>query len=354
MFNVGAVVESIRRHALAIVVVFALALAAGVGSSYVKTGDQAKEISEKAYTAEAVVYFTMDDTDSALVDAQSDRILSDARYTVISDSVAGQVRRTYGSEVTISSPWWVDEEKNARYYTNYVFVDAAAPMEETAIAAANDAAALAAAKMQETLPVQSAVVADAAYLKAGDASQASDRGAESLENIESAAETSKGISVKNLIIFGFVGLFGAIFVFACIDILSRRVRCERDIERMFDLSVLGTLRSKDDFAGVASALSVLLDRNKVDSLVVAGMCAADSAAVVAKGIEGGINKPLTCIDSLSSGNALTDVSLCSAVVLVFKEGAATGAQIDAALKALRIADVPVAGAILVSKKFQAK
>lgn len=350
MFNVGTVVESIRRHAIAIIVIFALALMAGVGSSYVKTGAQAKEISEKAYTAEAVVYFTMDDADAGLIDTESDRILSDARRTVLNDNVAGQIRRIYGSEVSISSPWWVDEEKNARYYTNYVFVDASAPTEETALAAANDAAQLAAQKMEETLPVQSAIVADAAYLKTGDGTKASDRGADELENIESAVETSSGISVKNLVIFGFVGLFGAIFVFACIDILSRRVRCERDIERMLDLTVLGSVKSDGDYPGVASALDVLLSRNKVESVAVAGICQADGAADAAQKISRNIDKTVICVDALANANALAKIASCDAVLLVFTEGAASGSEIDQALKIVRVSDVPVAGAILISKK----
>ena len=350
MFNVGAVVESIRRHVVAIIVIFVLALGAGVASSYVKTDDQAKEISEKAYTAEAVVYFTMEDMDTSLIDTQSDRMLSDARRTVLNDNVAGQIRCTYGSEVTVTSPWWLDEEKNARFYTNYVFVDVSAPTEEIALAAANDAAALAAQKMEETLPIKDAVVVDSAYLKAGDNTKVSDRGADKLENIESAVETSSSLSVKSLIIFGFVGLFGAIFVFACVDILSRRIRCERDIERMLDLSVLACVKTDADYARAASALSVLLARNGVDSVAIAGACPADGAAAAAQSISESMTQSVTCVDDLSSPAALASVASCGAVALVFTEGAASGAQIDQALKAVRIADVPVAGAILISKK----
>ena len=350
MFNVGSVVESMKRHALAILVIFVLALVAGVASSYVKTGDEAQELSDKAYTAEAVVYFTMNETDGSLVDTESDRLLSDARRTVLNDSVAGEIRRTYGSEVSVSSPWWNDDEKNARYYTNYVFVDVSAPTEEMALAAADDAAVLAAQKMEETLPIESAVVTETAYLKSGDGSQAADRGADELENIESAVDSSNSISAKKLRIFGFVGLFGAILVFACVDILSRRVRCERDIERMLDLNVLGYVKTNDDYEGVTGALDVLLARNNIDQLAVAGVCAADGASDAAQKIAVHAKCAVTCVESLGNAGAVAAVSSCGAVVLVFTEGAASGTQIDAALKTVRIADVPVAGALLISKK----
>ena len=350
MFNVGAVVESMRRHALAIVIIFVLALGAGVASSYVKTGEEAQTISEKAYTAEAVVYFTMKEVDSALVSAEAEKTLADARRTVLNDSVAGEIRRMYGSEIKIASPWWVDEEKNARYYTNYVFVDVSAPSEEIALAATNAAANLAAQKMEETLPVASAVVTDSAYLKSGDNTQASDRGVDELENIESAVETSNSISVKKLVVFGFVGLFGAIFVFACVDILSRRIRCEHDIERMLDLPVLAHIKSNDDYARAAAALEVVLSRNNIDTVALVGICPADGAKAVAQSLANTLKQSITCVDDCSSSDALASMTSCGALALVFTEGAASGAQIDAALKLVHIADVPVAGAILVSKK----
>ncbi len=349
MFNVGAVVQSIRRHAVAIIVIFALALAAGVGSSYLKTGDEAKKISEKAFTAEAVVYFTMNDVYGGMIEAESNFLISDARRTVVGDKVAGEIRRIYGSEVNVSSPWWEDEEKNARYYTHYVFVDVSAPTEEIALAAANEAAVRAATAMEETLPVKSAVVAEAAYVKQSDSTKAADRGTESLDNIESALVTSSSISVKKLVIFGFVGLFGAIFVFACVDILSRRIRSERDIEKMLDLTVLGTVKNDADYEGIAALLNVLLSRNSMKSLALAGVCASDGAADVFEKISPYLPQALSCVEALSENGSVATVAECESVALVLAEGAASGAQIDRALKALRVADVPVAGVVFIPK-----
>ena len=265
MFNVGAVVESMRRHWIAIVVIFALALGAGAASSFLKTGSEAQEISDKAYTAEASVYVTLEAVDGSMISEASDRLISDARRTVISDKVAGEIRRIYGNEVSVYSPWWLDEEKNARYYSHYIFVDVSAPTQEIALAATNDAAKLAAEVMATTLPVKSVAVAEEAYLKQGDGSQAADRGVDALEEIESAAVTSSAISVKKLVIFGFVGLFGAIFVFACVDILSRRIRSARDVERMLDLPVLGVIKGEEDYAGALAAADVLLNPTYSDN-----------------------------------------------------------------------------------------
>lgn len=349
MFNVGAVVESMRRHWIAIVVIFALALGAGAASSFLKTGSEAQEISDKAYTAEASVYVTLEAVDGSMISEASDRLISDARRTVISDKVAGEIRRTYGNEVSVYSPWWLDEEKNARYYSHYIFVDVSAPTQEIALAATNDAAKLAAEVMATTLPVKSVAVAEEAYLKQGDGSQAADRGVDALEEIESAAVTSSAISVKKLVIFGFVGLFGAIFVFACVDILSRRIRSARDVERMLDLPVLGVIKGEEDYAGALAAADVLLNRNNLNSLAVAGICQADGAAAMAAKAADYLDKPVTCIDALSEGSAVSNLAACEAVVLVISAGAASASQIDEALRALRIADVPVAGAVFVPK-----
>ena len=95
---------------------------------------------------------------------------------------------------------------------------------------------------------------------------------------------------------------------------------------------------------------MLLARNGVDSVAIAGACPADGAAAAAQSISESMTQSVTCVDDLSSPAALASVASCGAVALVFTEGAASGAQIDQALKAVRIADVPVAGAILISKK----
>ena len=350
MFNVGAVVDSIRRHLVAIIVIFVLALGAGVVSSYLKTSDEAQEINDKAYTAEATVYVTLENLDGSVVSEASDRLISDARRTVIGDAVAGEIRRTYGSEVTITSPFWEDSTKNDRFYTHYIFVDVSAPSEETALAAANQAVVLAADVMGKTLPVKSAIVSERAYLKQGDGASASDRGSGSLENIESAVVTSSSISVKKLLIFGFLGLFGAIFVFACLDILSRRVRSERDVERMLDLPVLGSAKDEADYEGIAAALKVLLKRNDIESVAIAGVCPADGAAHACEMVAKDIPQKAVCVESLVENGSVGVVAECQSVVLTLTEGAASGKEIDHALKTLRIADTPVAGVVFIPKK----
>ena len=352
MFSVGAVVESMRRHALAIVLIFALALGAGVASSYVKTDKEAQAISDNAYTAEAVVYFTVKDMDASAISTESNFLIADARRAVVNDSVAGEIRRMYGDVVSVSSPYWADEEKNERFLTHYVFVDVSAPTQEIALEAANKAAELAVERMESTMPITSATITDSAYIRSGDNTKAADRGTDDLEHIESAVETSQSISVKRLVIFGFVGLFGAIFVFACVDILSRRIRSERDIERMLDISTLAYVRTPDDYAQAGSALAVLLEHNNVSSVCVAGISEKDGAARVTQEIAGTISQEITCVESLCESGAVSRIAKCDSVVLVFTQAAATGAQIDQALKMVRIAQVPVAGAILVSKKLK--
>ena len=55
MFNFTTICESVKRHWIAIVLITALALVAGAGSSFVKSG---KVETAATYTAEASLYVT--------------------------------------------------------------------------------------------------------------------------------------------------------------------------------------------------------------------------------------------------------------------------------------------------------
>lgn len=351
MFNFATIMESVRRRWLIILVVTVVALAAGFGSAILKSSSQQESSGVTSYTAEAVIYFQVNENDASMsASYANDFLLTDARRTVLNDSVAGEVRRTYGEDIQVTTPFWMDTQKDSRYTGHYVFVDVSAPSKEIALDAANMAADLAAGEMQRTLPINRAIIVDEAYITPSSLTAAADRGSEELTVPEDIVIYSSSISKKSLFIFGFVGLFGSIFVCACYDILSRRVRSAKDIERMTDISVLATLRSAPDFARAASCVDVLMKRNDLNSVVVAGICEKDDAKTVGTRIAENMARDCRKAIVLDDPDAASRLLQADSVLLVFAAGACSGEQLDAAMRTLRVANVPVLGAVFVPKK----
>ena len=212
-------------------------------------------------------------------------MVTDSRRLVVSSEVAGAVRAKYGKEVTITVPTWMNDEKKSEYSTRFLYIDVAANDEETALAACEMTVELARQAIERTLPVESVTLAEPVAIKTGSADRAANWGIDALPGEESTPiVAASGISMKKLVIFGFIGAFLSIFGFAAFDILTRRVRSEGDVERLLDLPVLATASSNEDMARLAKSIRVLMGRSELSSLVVAGASAADGAKNVERAL----------------------------------------------------------------------
>ncbi len=356
MFNFATICESIRRHWVAIAIVAALSLCAGVASSFVR--DDA-EPSAASYTAEATLYLTGYGYGDKAAGEEYDYsyneslMVTDARRLVVSSEVAGAVREQYGEDVSVSSPAWVNESKNTDYSTRFVYIDATASDAETAKAACQMALELTRSAVEETLPVEKVEVVDEVALTSSGSSKAADWGSDAFvaEDVSFIEEAASGISMKKVVIFLFCGLALSIVAFASYDILSRRVRSSRDVERLLDLPVLASVAGDADLARLAQGVKVLMDRSDLSSVAVAGASSADGAAPVREAlskVDGIAVAPV--VDLSGQADSASRLLECDTVLLVIAEGASSGAQLESALKQLRFAGVPVLGVAYLPKK----
>lgn len=356
MFNVATISESVCRHWLVIVLVTVLGAALGAWSSYNSNSD--RQVA-KSYTAEAVLYlnsygYADDDREGGSYNytLSEGYATSDARRAILGNEVAGEVRRLFADEeVTISSPRWRNSEKNADIDTRFIYIDASASTAEAALEAADKAADLAVGYISETLPVESVTVSERAYLKSGGDSQAADLGADELvsaddESSSSAvAVASRSISFKSVFVYAFVGLVLSIAVFAAYDILTRRLRSPRDVERLLDIPVLEAVRPTDSATRLASAVRAVMEQGGFAKLAVVGASAGDGALDVADGLSRALpGLEISAIALDADDDGITKIRENDAVLMVFSYAASSGQSVDDALWRVRVADIPVLGA----------
>ncbi len=362
MFNVATIGESVKRHWLVIVVVTVLCVGVGAFSSYrSNSGEEAA----KSYTAEAVLYvqdygYGEDVREGGAYNyaLSEGYMVSDARRVVVSNEVAGEVRRMYGSDIiTVTSPRWRNTERNEDIDTRFVFVDVSAPSADVAKEAADKAAALAVEKIKETLPVESVTVSEKAYLKSVSGEYAGDMGADELVSDDDggraapAVVAARSISFKTVFIYGFVGIVLSVAAFAAYDILTRRVRSPRDVERLLDVPVLETVRPSDGVVRLASSVKAVMEQNGFSSLAVVGATSADGADGLAQGLADILpDFAISSINFDADDEGVSKVRESQAALIVLKRAASKGSSIDAMMWRLRVADAPVVGAAFVSTR----
>ena len=201
---------------------------------------------------------------------------------------------------------------------------------------------------KDTVPLSSIEIFDAATLKSTDDSVAADWGTALLDTSDSVSPAVARISVKTLVIYGFVGLCLSIFCFAVYDIVSRRIRSANDAERLLDIPVLATLGQGQKSAVLPEDVRVLMNRNGLNSVAVAGATKADGASWVANLLNG--IKVTGSFDLSKDVEGISRIAASDTVLLVIKEGVSSGRQIENALKQIKISGTPVLGVVFISKK----
>lgn len=368
---------------------------------------KSEKVLATSYTAEATLYLSgagsSEDTLAYNYELDESRELENARRIVISDSVAGEVKRHFNEQdpgLTITSPFPYDSYKADRVMTNFIYIDATSADPQVAIDAADRAAQLAVEKIADTIiKVEKVVIYEQAIIKSGDNSFAANPGIESTgESALDSGETPSmsglaKIDKKNLAIAFFVGLFGSAFAFCVYEILNRKIRTAHDAEVMIGIPVIATLPITDIFDQTASStvtqlvndIQVLLpaDAHKVVSVVsianpdvsakmtqalfasfqraklpISIIKAAEPAVVNLESMQKAVGSTenddgFVLIDSGALANdaqATLGVAAGTAVLLVTRQQEARSAQIKKALRQLQIADKPLLGIALLVKK----
>lgn len=189
---------------------------------------------------------------------------------------------------------------------------------------------------------------DSAALKATDNSNANEWGTADLGVEDSAESVTSRISMKSLVIYVFVGLCVSIFGFAVYDIMSRRVRSANDAERLLDIPVIASLGATEKSSMLAEDVRVLMKRSGLSSLAVVGATEADGAGNVAAMLEG--VQVSGAFDLSKDTKGVSTIAESDAILLSVKEGAASGKQLENALKQMKISGTPVLGVVFISKK----
>lgn len=353
MFNFTTICESVRRHWLAIALVAVLSLALAVGSSYVKNGEiQAAP----TYTAETVLYVTSYGYDTKAVPDGGDynytldeaNLKNDVRHLVLSSEVSAAVRTHYGENLQITSPRWIDERTNLEVNDRFIYIDATGENPQIVKDAADEVARLTIAQAKKLLPVGDIVVAEPAVMKTSDNAHAANWGSDKLVNDPGKASVKHSVSKKSLVIYLFVGLVLSIGGFAAYDILSRRIRSPRDIERLLDMPVLANLGNEGEDAILPSNVRVLLRRNSFKNLTLAVLGNEETLNRVKAVLDADIVNETTLLsrDAL----AAEKIAQSDSCLLVVKEAFNKGSEIQNAMKDLAVADVAVLGAVFVPKK----
>lgn len=356
MFDFVAIFESIKRHWMWVLLVTALCVCTGAALSLVKDGSIE---TEPQYTAEATLYFNAYASD-AVEDfnyrVDDNLLATDVRRAVISKEVAGEVRNKLGEEVKISSPFWINEKTNGNFATRFIFVDATANNADLAVEAANLAAEKTTQVVRDTLPITKVEITSPASLKVTGLNKAADFGTEKIvtSSVDAPVTAGSGVSLKNILIYGFAGLFVSVLAFVLYDIISRKIRSPHDIERLLDVPVIAVCSGVDDAGLVGEDIRVLLRNNELDTMIVVGFASQDEPEQWALRLKscmgdmviGGVVAPLA--------GSVARIAEASSVVLSVRQGAATGSEIRRAIEKLKIAGTPILGAVFVTKQKRSK
>ncbi len=368
---------------------------------------KSEKVLTTTYTAEATLYLTgagsSEDTLAYNYELDEHRELENARRIVVSDSVAGEVKRAFSEQdpgLTITAPFPYDQYKADRVSTNFVYIDATSSDLQVAIDAANQTAQMAVEKIADTIVnVEKVVVYEDAIIKSGDSSFAADPGTQptgesALDSGENPAVSGLAkIDKKNLAIAFFVGLFGSAFIFCVYEILNRKIRTAHDAEVMVGVPVIASISAADVFdqkaslavtqlandiqvllpasedkvisvvsianpeasANLTQSLAASFERAKLAvSVVKATGATAENLEVMQKAVDAAkADDGFVLIDAGALANdaqATLGVAASTAVLLVTRQQEAGSAQIKKALRQLQIADKPLLGIALLVKK----
>jgi capsular polysaccharide biosynthesis protein len=369
-----------------------------------------EQILPQKYTAEAAILLSinkeaLNENEAAqqYLSLNESRALENARYIVLSDAIAGEVRREFAnrdSNLVISAPYIFDTELGLRTDTTFIFIDATASEPQIAIDAANATAERALLAIGENLEaIKDASIYERAFLKDGDSKIAANPGKDltgssvpSVENVVSSSPATS-LDIKSILIAVFIGLFGSAFCFCAYEILNRKIRTAHDAEALVGIPVIAQLPALEgldsteaqcELGVIVSATQVFLAKNDkkvigfgsiadsktseavaarlVDEMKILGVKAALIARTDNNSVsldrqrqlveQTGLTNDVIMVDIgalANSADATAIAATTDAVLLVTQAHKASAGQIKKAIQQLQIADIPLLGSVLIAK-----
>lgn len=354
MIDMTFVVETVRRRWVILLVALVVALGAGVLYSASKSD---RSIVQTTYTAELTFY--VDGQESAEVQEfnyslNEDYLISDCKRIVLSDAVSGQVRRQFGEDVVITTPYWVNRETKGNIYSHFFYVDVESPSRETVLAAAEELAQLAVPAIEAQLPVSQFSLYEGPVLK-NTVGAAADFGYDKLE-AEPVVAAASSISMKTVVVVGFCGFAVAFVLVLMFDFFNQRIRTEHDVTRILGVPVLGSvpygeIADEDALSRTALALGSRLEQESLQDVSFCGLCSKEYAGKVDEGMRRLLPQCAfgPVFDLSSSGKEIFGLESVPCVVLVVVQNLAAKKQIEKAAKLLNDANIPTLGAVYVTK-----
>ena len=353
MLDLTFVTETLKRRWLIVVLVTAIACVLGL----IGMVTQKEEPIAPKYTAEAVLYLNagdLNEADARYLSQSHAFLANDARRIVLNDSVAGEVRRHFGEDVTLSTPLLQNDLTRAESMTNLIFVDASAPTEAEALDAANMAVELAVERINEQITGVEAKVSEAAAVKTR-ASGVANYGTDSL-TVSPIEQATSSFSFKKLVIFAGVGFILGIAFALLWDYCRRRIRSSHDVERLLGLPVIESIDRQaadraDCFKRGAGLIDALAKKSQTQTICLVGWDAEETP----DGIVGSLNSNLSIARIVgwaglsSPDNDASSLAEADAVVLVIEENAQNARQLDGFVKSVAMLDTPVLGAFFIEK-----
>lgn len=348
MLDYAFVKEVVKRRWYVLVLVAVLFAALGVLVPLPK--DSAGSITTH-YSAEATVYFhEQSETVSGSNTAQQNYDLVDVQRVVLSDSVAGTVRRSFSGDVTVSSPYWKNIDTNADMNTRLIAVVATASSQDEATKAAQMAAELTVDAVNTKLTGITASIYDDAVAVPTGSGAATNFGTAALD-VTTPVAVASGISWKRVIIIALVGFVAGFILIIIGGLARRRLYTEHDVESVLGVPSLGSVSASHPSEGDMTRIAVTAARraaqSNVDKLVLCGFSDAD----LPENVAGELCAQVGCLGArvalLSPAADASVLGEAQALVLMIRSGADSPTDIKRAAHALQLMDVPSIGAVMV-------
>lgn len=342
------VVECLRRRWYVAVAALVIAIAAAFFGGFATEGGKAVTAT---YRAECVVYFEGFESAAGSYNYEltDGAAIADMRRIIESDTVAGETRRQYGQDVTIGAYTIKDKDTSQPLNIHFLSVVASAPNIDTAMAAAQSAAERSVAVAKEKTYLKNAQVYEGPFVNnAGEL--ASNRGTGALDVQTQEVVTAKSISWKKLVVFGGVGFILGFVIVMLYELMRQKVRCPRDVERLFGVMNLSELSVADkdnaaSFAAAAVAVDALAKGNDIESFAVVGFGPEDCASETGAGLASCAKSQFVGAASVADNDQLGFLAQADAVVLSIVERADSPDAIKKAVQYLKAVNVPVLGAV---------
>lgn len=350
MFNYDTLVQSMKRHAIGIILITFLAAIFAVSSSIIGALISNGAEDDHSYQAQAellLVQATSGRQTPGELDSTS-RVIMDARRMVSSNEVSGEVRRRFGDKVKIESPYLVSGEKGQEFTSDFVFILVQASNQDLAVSAAKLTSELAQERISKLLPVKEVLISTPAVPVPVTGAVVNSFGAGELSG-NNSDKNSLGlkISKKRLLVLTVLGFLFSLAFFASKDALSRKLFTRNDVVRLLDIPVLAEVKTVTELEGMREAFQLMFKRMKVNQPVIAATTDESLAQESVTALSGENTKLSSTY--LFGGKFLDSLQTADGLVLVLRAAQDDKETLARTVDTINILQIPVLGCIFLAE-----